>query len=314
MLVIHNYYPLPDEWDRDTKECCADQPGDDPKGSDCCYDAWRNQLDLVNRSFKEADEKAKRFQKQLDSAIAFRDKYKTWHDDLLKANDLANYICQHLQVLAAHVDNICCTTQSSVNAINILYCMVRDLYIRVDTLKDKYDELLNCIRGLNRPELNGGIIDCLIAYYKKLEAVIATRDKLIELLVKAIKIAYQVNSAICSRYGLQKIILEWQITFNCVPANDDESQYKGKHKPEENEESGGLTETCDLVPMLTFPLISTDDGYSSALVGEQKKWEDKIKDLIEQLVAANKEKEVLLANKENLVKAIQEVDPKNKCK
>jgi hypothetical protein len=32
------------------------------------------------------------------------------------------------------------------------------------------------------------------------------------------------------------------------------------------------------------------------------------------LVIANKEKEVLLANKDNLEKAIAEVDPKNKCK
>ena len=312
MLTEHNYCPLPTDWDRKTKECCPDTPLDDPTGSDCCYDAWKTQLEVVNRSFREADEKAKQLKRKLDSAIIFRDKYKMWFEDLLQANDLAGYICQHMQVFAAQVNNICCTTQNGVDAIKILYCMVRDFYIRVDELKDEYDELINCIKCMNRPELNGGIIDCLAAYYKKLEAVIATRDKIIELLVKSIKIAYEVNAAICSRYGLQRIIFEWQQTFNCGNGSKDESQYKGKYKPEKGERDCVLNETCELIPMLTFPL--EDDPYFSDLQTQRQYWDNNIKTLINQLVAANKEKEVLLANKENLIKAIAEVDPKNKCK
>src|SRR5215212_5129251 len=98
MLTQHNYCPLPPDWDNDVKECCYDMPPDDPGGSDCCYDVWKIQLDAVNRNFKEADEKAKRLQRQLDSAIMFRDKYKSWFEDLLRANDLAGYICQHMHV------------------------------------------------------------------------------------------------------------------------------------------------------------------------------------------------------------------------
>ena len=64
--------------------------------------------------------------------------------------------------------------------------------------------------------------------------------------------------------------------------------------------------------MLRFPIES--DPYFNDLQDQRQFWDNKIRDLIGQLVAANKEKEVLLANKENLVKAIQEVDPKIKCK
>lgn len=313
MLTKHNYCPLPDNWDNDILECCPDQPAGDPGGSDCCYDSWKKQLSAVERKFRHADEKARRLQKQFDSAVHFRDKYKAWFEDLLKANDLAGYICQHLHVFSAQVDNICCTTQSSVNAINLLFCMVRDFYIRVDELKEEYDDLLNCIKCLNRPELNGGIIDCLGQYYKKLEAVIATRDKIIELMVKAVKISYQLNAAICSRYGLQRIVSEWHDTFNCDYSNSDDAQYRGKHKPaDKGERDCTLPETCELVPMLRFPIES--DPYFNDLQDQRQFWDNKIRDLIGQLVAANKEKEVLLANKENLVKAIQEVDPKIKCK
>lgn len=312
MLTKHNYCPLPEDWAEDIATCCPDKPADDPGGADCCYDAWSNQLISVNRNFKEVDEKARRYQRQLDSAIMFRDKYKSWFEDLLKANDLAGYICQHMQVFSAQVNNICCTTQNGVDAVNLLFCMARDFYIRVDNLKEEYDRLLNCIKCLGRPELNGGIIDCLTAYNTKLEAAIATRDKIIELLVKAVKLAYEVNSSICSRYGLQRTIAEWQDTFNCGGGNEDESQYKGKHKPDNDDADCMLDENCDLVPMLTFPL--ENDSYFSLLQNERTKWDDKIRNIQAKLVTANKEKEVLLANKDNLVKAIQEVDPKNKCK
>lgn len=311
MLTQHNYCPLPHDWDKPIKACCYDAPTDEPPGSDCCYDVWKTQLDAVNRNFKEADEKARRLQRQLDSGIFFRDKYKGWFEDLLQANDLATYICQHMQVFAHQVDNICCTTQNGVQAIDLLFCMVRDFYIRVDKLKEEYDSLISCIKCLNRPELNGGIIDCLAEYSKKLDAVIATRDNLVALLVEAIKIAYELNAAICSRYGLQRIILEWEHTFNCGYSTDDEAQYKGKHRPH-NEHDCRLHETCELVPMLTFPL--ENDPYFTDLQGQKQFWDNKIKELMTELTEANKEKEILLTNKANLEKAILQVDPKTKCK
>ncbi|HYF32552.1 MAG TPA: hypothetical protein VD993_15615 [Chitinophagaceae bacterium] len=312
MLTQHNYCPLPPDWDDEIIECCPENPTDEPPGSDCCYDTWKEQLDRVNRKFKEADERAKRLQRQLDSAILFRDKYKTWHEDLFRANELAEYICQHMHVFASQVDNICCTTQNGVQAVNLLFCMVRDFYLRVDKLKEEYDQLINCIKCLNRPELNGGIIDCLGEYYKKLEVVINTRDKIIELLVKAMKMAFELNSAICSRYGLQKIVLEWQRTLNCRWVSTEEDQYKGKHKPDKGDKDCRLPETCELEPMLTFPL--KNDPYYTDLKHDRQYWEDRIDTLNDELLTANKEKEVLLTNKTNLEKAIVEVDPKTKCK
>lgn len=312
MLTQHNYCPLPPEWEDEIIECCPETTVEDPTGSDCCYDVWKEQLSRVNRKFKEADEKAKRLQRQLDSAIMFRDKYKAWYEDLFKTNELAEYICQHLSVFAAQVDNICCTTQNGAQAINLLFCMVRDFYLRVDKLKEEYDQLINCIKCLNRPELNGGIIDCLGEYYKKLEVVINTRDKIIELMVKALKIAFELNSSICSRYGLQKILLEWQRTFNCRYISTDEEQFKGKHKPEKGDKDCRLPETCDLVPMLSFPL--KNDSYYLELKNDRQNWEERIEILNGELLTASKEKEVLLANKSNLEKAILEVDPKTKCK
>ena len=189
--------------------------------------------------------------------------------------------------------------------------MVRDFYIRVDLLKDDYDRLINCITCLNRQELNGGIIDCLTAYYKKLEAAIATRDRIIELLIRAIKIAYEINAAICSGYGLKRTIFEWQKTFGCETSDSGESQYKEPYKSGSKEEEN----TCELVPMLSFPIVDQNNGsYSDFLQKERIRLDDIIKMLTGHLVTANKEKEILLTNRDNLVKAMQEVDPKNKCK
>ncbi len=315
MLTKHNYCPLPTDWDRDLKDCCPDTPAGDPGSPDCCYQSWNSQLLAVNRNLREADEKAKRLQRQLDSAILFRDKYKAWFEDFSKANDLANYICQHMQVFAAQIENICCSTKSSIDAINLLYCMVRDFYIRVDLLKDDYDRLINCIKCLNRPEMNGGIMDCLAAYYKKLEAVVATRDRIIELLVKATKIAYEVNASICSKYGLQRTMVEWQQTFNCEYVESGGAQHYEQNQSWKSEKDCTLPETCMLVPMLSFPFEDKNsNSYYTFLQQERTRLDSIIKTLGEQLVTANKEKEILLTNKDNLIKAIQEVDPKNKCK
>ncbi len=311
MLTIHKYCPLPDELDDKIKKCCWPDKPDDPKG-DCCYETWQKQLDDVNQKYKEADEKAKQLQKQVDSALSMRDKVKAWFEDLSKASDLSLAVCQQMEIFSSQVKNICCTTESTLKAIDILYCMVRDFYIRLDGLKSDYDELVNCIKCLNNPDINAGILACLTKYAEKLDAAIATRDKLIELLVKALKLAYEINAVICSKYGLKTVIYEWQLTLACL-GNGEAKKEKYKQGNEAGDEKcAPPAEVCELEPMLTFPLKGND--YYNELNTEKTNLDKRVDDLNADLVTANKEKETLMANRDNLIKAIAEVDPKNKCK
>ena len=312
MLTKHKYCPLPDELDEDIQKCCWDDNPDDPKG-DCCYETWQDQLDEVNQKYKEADEKAKQLQKQVDSARFMREKVKAWFEDLSKASDLSINVCQQLDIFYSQIKNVCCTTESTQKAIDILYCMVKDFYIRLDELKDDYDDLVACIKCLNNPDVNASILSCLTKYAEKLEAALATRDKLIELLVKAVKLAYEINAVICSKYGLKTVVWEWQVTFACSGTSGGP-----KGNPKQGNEAGDddcapPAEICELDPMLSFPL-KDEGGYYGELKTEKTELDTRIDDLNTKLVEANKIKETLMANRDNLIKAIAEVDPKNKCK
>lgn len=322
MLTVHNYQKLPDNWDDSTKECCDKEDPENPKGCDCCYDSWQDELKVVNLTYNESQEKARQLKDQLTVVADRRDRLKTWHDEMTKANDLARKICDQLEIMLDQTGKIAINTDLAVQAIKTLYCMIKDFYMQIDLIKTKYDRLLNCIKCLNNAALSTGqgIMKCLDEYGKKLEALIATRDELIKMLMEVIQIAWRINKNIDVDFGFTTVITEWQTAINCAVGCDDEgdpcpppagAKAKSHASAAEPQEDSCLG-ACDLVPIFQFPICKdpyykcVDDQY----IADKKEAED----LGKQLLTENKKKEGLLACKTSLESAIKEVDPKNRCK
>lgn len=321
MLTEHTYQKLEDNWDSKIKECCDKENPDDPRGCDCCYDTWQDELKEVKTKYSETEEKAKQLKEELTIVADRRDRLKTWYDELTKANDLHRKICDQLELFLTQTEKVSTNTDLAVHAIKTLYCMIRDFYMQVDLIKTIYDRLLNCIKCLNNPALapGVGIMKCLEEYGKKLEAVIATRDELVKMLMAAIKIACRINKNIAAEFGLITVITEWKTAFNCDIMCDDTAPPTTAVASKASSKVTTVQEPvisclgpCDLEPMLQFPICK--DPYYKCVDDQYKADKKAAEDLAKELLKETKKKEALLACKQSLESAIKEVDPKLRCK
>jgi hypothetical protein len=350
MLTKHNYKNLKDSdisigEGTDIFKCCGSNPSDDPTCTDCCYDTWKDELKKVNQSYSETIEQVDQMKKKLTFVTERRNKFRTWLDELLKAEDMARNICHQLEIIATQSDKIWLNADKARSAIEILFCMIKDFYSRVDYIKKRYEELQRCIASNNDSSLvkGQGILKCLDDYLVKLEAIIKTRDEIIKLIVEAIKLSNLIRNNISTKendnqykpcepgkpcncdaeaesyYGFKAIICEWYCSFKCEEACVPCAQ-EG-NTPTQQKQKQGITnsikdacppETCELEPTFEFPICN--DSYKCCVEDMFKADEKSVKELSDQLKEANKKKESLQACKTSLEKAIAEVDPKARCK
>lgn len=324
MITVLNYEKLPDNWNAGTKNCCDKEDPENPRGCDCCYDSWQDELKEINLSYNESKEKSEQLKSQLTVVTDRRDRMKAWRDEMETANDLARKICDQIEIMLNQTGKIAINTCFTVKAIKTLYCMIKDFYMQVDLIKTKYDRLLNCIKCLKNPAFGPGlgIMKCLEEYGKKLDALIATRDIILQMMMEVIQIAWRINRSIDVDFGLTTILTEWQTALNCaVGCGDDEGQScrPGDAKNNSNNSQSQQPQaeenclgSCDLVPIFQFPICK--DPYYMCVRDSYSTNQKEVSDLSKQLLEENKKKEGLLACKQSLETAIKEVDPKNRCK
>jgi hypothetical protein len=356
MLTNHQYQPsdinLSDK-ESDIFKCCRKDTPEDPTCSDCCYDTWKDELKSVVQQYNKVEEKAAQAKKKLSFATDKYQRFKTWLDELNKAEELARKICDQLEIIAGQSDKIWFNSCKAVDAIEILYCMLRDFYMQVDYIKKRYDELQNCINQNNDPALvkDKGILKCLTDYFARLNAIIITRDELIKSIVEAVKIANLIRNSIstqdcndefdpcdpnnkpcncnetsASYYGFKTIICEWYCSFGCDEACVPCGGGTGTGNPGQSSASarseGPTTTPAEPVGLCSsecelepgFGFPICNNPYKCELEDCYKKAEEDTKKAGEELKNANREKESLLACKQSLEKAIAEVDPSIRCK
>lgn len=300
-------------WKDKIRECCDKEDPDDPRGCDCCYDSWTEELKEVNTKYSEADEEAKQLSIELTYISGRRDQLKNWYDELTEAHDLSRQICDQLEIMEDQTEKVAMNTEYAIKAIGILYCMIRDFYMQIDWIKTKHDQIFTCIRCLNDPVLvsGQGVMKCLEDYGKKLEIVIATRDELLKMAMAAIYTAYRINNNLTKEFGLQMVIEEWQTTFNCDEPCNEDGEADCRYNETDSEEGEQQPDNCILAPQLKFPICN--DPYYQEIGEKYENDKDRAADLAKDLIKLNKKKESLLACKQSLEAAIKEVDPKIRC-
>ena len=192
MLTKHHYDDIADGWDKDTiLDCCKTQPSGDPTCVDCCYDTWQDELKTVTQKYNSVVEQATQIQNKLTFITDRRNKYKTWLDELNNAQDLAVAICNQLELIAVQSDKIWYSSCKAVDAVETLFCMIRDFFMQLDLIKTQYDDIQNCITNNTDPSLvkGQGILKALDDYKAKLDIVIKLRDDIIKNIVAAVKIS-----------------------------------------------------------------------------------------------------------------------------
>ncbi len=147
--------------------------------------AGRHELNKVNPAYNAIVELTTQLQNKFDFITSSRDRYKTWVDELNKAELLARDICYQLKLIAIQSDKIWYNTCEAEKAVEILFCMLRDIYMQIDEMKTMFDTLQNCITRNNDPALGKGqgILKYLDDYKSKLDATVKTRDDVIRNIV-----------------------------------------------------------------------------------------------------------------------------------
>lgn len=300
--------------DRDIFACCDENPGDQTTGGDCCYDAWIKDLVQVTANWKEANANAINKEIAYKLTVEERDRLKAWSSDWEAVDEKADALCRQLELFALHVKKVCLVTEKTNDAIEILFCMTEDLFIRVDKLKTEFDSLLQCINCLKRPELGAGIgiMKCIEDYRIKLTAVIEVRDVLIRQIITVLELAYGMHINICKDHGLKEVIYYWKYKFNCDCPRDNQSQTQSSNLPVKLEQGGSQHAHCAIEPHISLPIDG--DSYFSDLENDYKKVKQDVDVLKKELDAAREKRDALLACKQSLEKAIEEVSAANKCK
>lgn len=342
MLTNHNYQPISPDWDKDTiLDCCKKENPGDPTCVECCYDTWQDELKKVTQKYNSVKENADQLQKKLAFITDRRNKYRRWLDELNDAQDLALDICNQLELIAVQSDKIWYNSCKAVDAIEILFCMLRDFFMQLDSLKTQYDDLQNCITNNTDPSLvkGQGILKSLDDYKAKLDIVIKLRDDIIKNMVSAVKIANLIRNNISTKdcnyesydpcasnpqacasddnsyYGFKTVICEWYNAFKCdiecTDATSTNTESQTKHSQANVIQSDCGDTSCELLPTFDFPICN--NSYKACVQQWLTADETMYADLTAQLQEANKKKEALTACKNSLDKAIKTVDPKLRC-
>ncbi|PWU01782.1 MAG: hypothetical protein C5B52_06685 [Bacteroidetes bacterium] len=308
-MLSYNTFENPQE----LLDCCQEPnpPGD---GGDCCYDTWNTDLTKVTADWKKASAIATCKENEYNNAWSWYTMLKGWCSDWEQADDLADKICRALEIFIKHLDKVCLVTEKTNKAIEILFCMIRDLYLRVDCLKQDYDDLYKCINCLKSPELSGnGLKTCLDNYGAKLDAVIATRDDLIGKVVIALNLAFDLHDNICDDYGLKSELIYWRNIFHCEGCEEEEQGgNKGKKAGGYHNHDEGGEDNCELKPMITFPI--DQDSYFIKLKDHRDDTKTRVYELKKELDKAKSKAAALQACKDSLTSAVQSLDPSGKCK
>jgi len=347
MLTKHNYTDVDSaKWDEKGLDCCKTTNPDNPTCVDCCYDSWQTELRIVTQKYSKAAEQATQYQNKLTVVTSSRSTYRKWFDEINDLQDTATEICNQLELLAVQSDKIWYNSCKAVDAVETLFCMIRDFFTQLDLITTQYADIQNCITNNTDPSLvkGQGILKALDDYKAKLDIVVKLRDDTSKNIVTAVKLVHQIANNISTRncnenfdpcskknkacsgddiyYGFKTVICEWYKSFACdVPCPDTDTTGTGTTGTTASAQTNTNTNTiqsdckddddCELVPTLDLPICKS--SYKQCV----KKWYDKAdgeyKELTGKLQDANKEKEALTACKNSLVKAIKAVDPKTRC-
>lgn len=350
MLTTLPYNDVTTGWDKNISDCCTQQNPSDPTCVECCYDTWQGELKTVTQQYNVVAEKSTQVQSKLTFIADRRSRYKKWLDEINTAQDLAVGICNQLELIAVQSDKIWYNSCKAVDAVNTLFCMIRDFFMQLDQLSTEYADIQNCIANNTDPSLvkGQGILKCLDDYKAKLDIVIKLRDAIIVNIVNAVKIANLIRNEISTKdcnyegfvpcapnpkpctpnstdvyYGFKTVICAWYNAFACdTPCNDSSTTTNTTKDCNTNNANTNTTSSnqvvsscddtnCELLPTFDFPICNT--SYKACV----QKWfsadDTAYKDLTTQLQEANKQKEALTACKNSLEKAIKSVDPKTRC-
>ena len=289
----------------DIFECCDFPHHPHPPGTgDCCFDQWTTDVNEVTAQLKKATAKATHKAKQYAAITEWYGILKGWRDDWESCDQKADALCRNLELFIRHLRRVCKITKKTDTAIDILFCMIKDIFCLVDCLNEKYEELYKCINCLKDPSLaSGGIRSCLDDYGKKLAVVVGQRDAILAKIISVMEYAYDLHDGICDDFGLRTILTFWRRILNCEGDCDELPCVEEPNEPG--------WDHCKMEPMITFPIDK--DHYFIRLKEQTEEVKVKMHELKHESDEANELQASLQACLDGLNTALKASAPGTRC-
>lgn len=211
------------------------------------------------------------------------------------------------------LDKTCKSTSYTITAVEILFCMVKELYTKVDEIYTCYSNISKAIDCSNDQVLkNGGITDQWADYGKKLQDVINIGNDIFNNIVAALKAANILEESLCGKdYGIHVAIDNIGCLFN-NPSDGSSSVGNGGAgmKPAD----GDSMEICctDKLVCPVFPL--TADQYYTLTQKQLTAADNRLAAVKPEYDSVSQEANRLQACTDSLTKAIQQAQTAKACK
>jgi hypothetical protein len=303
-------------WDEEKIARCCPEPAppcpDPPITSDCCYQIWNWELTTVNWKLNDVTIQLADEQRHLKVVTSRYERLNTWYHELDGVSKLIRDICDQLGIIDSQFENICKNCCYAIDAVEVLYCMIREYYYIVDHLQKRYDRVMHCIKCLNNPALNTttGIGKVLADYGTALTAVVQTRAALMPVAMGVVDSALALQQQLCDEFGYQRLIKLCKEGLHCRKEEEEESNRPPFPMMPPHGHPGGPEVEAEgfcLEPILHFPI--REDRYFELI--DELRIAEKI--VLEELTTVvndlTKEQVSLTAIKASLIKALKEVTP-----
>lgn len=319
-IKCNPYRDIPNDWDTRTKDggpsikdCCRTATTEEPTGCDCCYDEWSNELKSKEGLFGQKTEEALQAKERLLFSKIRRDGFKKWYDELTLVDEYTREICDQFSLILSQVDQVCSSSRRTIDAVEILFCMIRDFYSQLDKIKATYESLQKCIKEFDSSILapGQGIMKCLEAYFDKLQTLLKTKEDLIRQIMDVVRLADMVQEDVCPSYGLACILVKWQTLLGCA----DGEEISEEEIPESDLDKIPCDEkysSCEITHQITFPI--KDDPYFKWLKCNYEYLVTKVEENAKEYLKASQEKEAIATAISSLKEAVALTNPKERCK
>lgn len=279
-----------------------------------CLEDWKADLDVATNALKIAEADALRAQTTFDNASQWEAKLRDWQSSLAQTAALTETLETELFIFKTQIGLVSKSTDSIVDAINILYCEVKKVFDGANSV----ESLSNVVRGMQETvyclgnptnlNKNGGFLKKLTELEGKIKTVEDIREDVLKKLIALVQSVNLMETAICDESdGLQGIVTTMYCEFSGGDTSDEASEDLATLRMPRNCGCLGSDEaehSCDseLSPTISFPL--KDDDFVVKITAKHATSVAEKDTASETYNKSRQKRDRLLAKKNGLEKAI----------
>ncbi len=166
-----------------------------------CLQMWTDELKLVENALVKAEAEAEKACACYESIRNIKIKLTGYQNQINTTHDIIVKIEAELDILFAQIHyDVCEKTSCTVEAMQILYCYIKNFFECLDDLSEEVMGIISSIECLNlsKPSI---ILECLKKLMEKLNAIVAMQEEIIKMIIEIVQAAIEIDKLLCLEEG-----------------------------------------------------------------------------------------------------------------